>query len=247
MNTADQLQEFVTSRPYWYHRINLPHGITTPGGAPISADAYRIPERMDNMRVLDVGAWDGYWTFEALKRGAKEVVAIDDFSDYLGWLEVEDREAWENFDFCRNALGYDEKVCSRIDMSVYDVDESKLGRFDYIFFFGVLYHLRHPLLALDKLSALCDGEIYIESAILNEFSPYKGGLGKGYQDDMVMEFYPGKQYGGNDSNWWVPTLKCLANMVVSSGFSHADMWKLNPTSLHTCRGFIRGYNQATKP
>ncbi len=55
--------------------------------------------------MLDVGAWDGYWTFEALKRGASQVVAIDDFSDYLGSLEQRDRPGWQTFDLCRDAPG----------------------------------------------------------------------------------------------------------------------------------------------
>ncbi|MFX8864408.1 hypothetical protein ABTM79_19900, partial [Acinetobacter baumannii] len=78
-----------------------------------------------------------------------EVVAIDDFSDFLGKLGNEDRRAWETFDLCRNALGYSKKKCQRVEMSVYNITEAELGRFDVVFFFGTLYHLRYPLLALD--------------------------------------------------------------------------------------------------
>jgi tRNA (mo5U34)-methyltransferase len=80
--------------------------------------------------------------------------------------------------------------------------------------------------------------IYIESAILDDYSPYQGGLGHGYPDEqMVMEFYPGKQYGGNDTNWWVPTLFCLMNMVHSAGFEAVNGWKFdNPSKLALCRG-----------
>jgi len=59
----DSLQEQVSSFPYWYHRIQLPYGITTPGWAPLDAKAYGIPIDLTGKRVLDVGAWDGYWTF----------------------------------------------------------------------------------------------------------------------------------------------------------------------------------------
>ena len=111
-------------------------------------------------------------------------------------------------------------------------------------FFGTLYHLRYPMLALDRLSAVCDSRILVESAILDDFSPYRGGLGKGYADgQMVMEFYPGKQYGENASNWWVPTLDCLLNMVAAAGFSQdASAWKLveSPQGLPHCRGFAQG-------
>ncbi len=121
------LGQRVAAFPFWYHKIELPGGITTPGWAPINADAYRIPKDLTGKRVLDVGAWDGYWTFEALKRGAREAVAIDDFSDYLGTLKEESRKAWQTFDLCRDALGYDHQKCQRQEMSVYDVSERGWG------------------------------------------------------------------------------------------------------------------------
>jgi predicted O-linked N-acetylglucosamine transferase (SPINDLY family) len=239
---AETLKRKVAAKPYWYHKIDLPGGIVTPGWAPLSRDAYRVPDDLKGLRVLDVGAWDGFWTFLALQRGAREVVAIDDFSDYLGSLKDTDRHAWENFDLCREAFGYDDSRCRRIEMSVYDATEERLGRFDVIFFFGTLYHLRHPLLALDRLSAICDREIYVESAILDDFSPYRGGLGRGYPGEMVMEFYPDNQYGSNETNWWAPSLQCLVQMVRAAGFSQVTGWKLtdNPPGLPTCRGFAKG-------
>jgi tRNA (mo5U34)-methyltransferase len=240
--STESLEDKINAMPYWYHKIELPGGIVTPGWAPLSVEAYGIPEDLTGKRVLDIGAWDGYWTFEALKRGASEVVAIDDFSDYLGSLGEEQRRAWETFDICRDAFGYNDKKCQRYDMNVYDITEEKLGRFDIVFLFGTLYHMRYPLLCLDKVSSVCDGEIYIESAILDDHSAYKGGLGKGYnQDDVVMEFYPNNEYGNNDSNWWTPTLKCMAALVNAAGFKKGEGWKLhpNPSQLALCRGFIR--------
>ena len=238
-----QLAEEMKKFPYWYHKIELPGGLVTPGWAPLNRDKYQIPKDMTGMRVLDVGSWDGFWAFEALKRGAKEVVAIDDFSDFLGNLEESDRKAWETFDFCKKALGYSDEQCKRMEISVYDITEEILGRFDIVFCFGVLYHLRHPLLALDKLSALCDREIYVETAILDDYSPYQGGIGHGYQGaQYVAEFYSENQYGNNHTNWWVPTLHCLAQLVLAAGFQTVDVWKLtdNPQHLSQCRGFAQG-------
>ncbi|MBI4912646.1 MAG: DUF1698 domain-containing protein [Acidobacteria bacterium] len=237
------LRARIQAFPYWYHRIELPGGVVTPGWAPLDPKAYGVPEDLRGKRVLDAGAWDGFWTFEALRRGAREAVAIDDFSDFLGSLNHADRRAWESFDLCREALGHPEAQCRRIEMDVYQAGEENLGRFDVVFAFGLLYHLRHPLLALDRLGALCDGEIFVESAILDDYSPYRGGLGHGYPGgQMVMEFYPGSQYSRNPTNWWVPTLDCLARMVFAAGFQEVRAWKLTdqPPHVAACRGFVHG-------
>ncbi|HYM09661.1 MAG TPA: tetratricopeptide repeat protein, partial [Bryobacterales bacterium] len=240
---GESLRRRIASFPYWYHRIELPGGVVTPGWAPLNRDAYRIPADLAGKRLLDVGAWDGFWTFEALRRGARQVVAVDDFSDFLGSLGASDRRAWETFDLCREALGYSEERCQRVDLSVYDVSEQRLGRFDIVFFFGTLYHLRYPMLALDRLAAVCNEEIYVESAILDDFSPYRGGLGRGYPGgQMVAEFYPDNQYGNNATNWWAPTLHCLGHMVRAAGFPTVQGWKLTaaPADLPSCRGFVKG-------
>jgi tRNA (mo5U34)-methyltransferase len=128
-------------------------------------------------------------------------------------------------------------------MSVYDVSEELLGRFDVVFCFGTLYHLRHPLLALDRLSAVCDGEIFVESAILDDFSPYRGGFGQGYPGGQsVMEFYPRDEYAGNHTNWFVPTVQCMVGLLDAAGFGDCRGWKLTerPTALCYCRGFAHG-------
>jgi len=235
------LQAKIKAIPFWYHRIELPGGVTTPGWAPLNAKSYGVPDRLDGQRVLDVGAWDGYWTFEALKRGAKEVVAIDDFSDSLDTTTNVPRGSWTTFDLCKQALGYTDAQCSRREMSVYDVSPEELGTFDTVFFFGTLYHLRHPLLALDCLSSVCRQWIFVESAILDDYSPYRGGMGKGYPEpnQLLMEFYPDSQYGDNPTNWWAPTLKCFIHMVRTAGFKDVLGWKLldKPERVGHCRGF----------
>jgi tRNA (mo5U34)-methyltransferase len=248
----DYLRKKVDDLKNWYHKIELPYGIVTPGQFPIHPPSYRIPDSLEGKRVLDIGAWDGYWTFEALKRGAKEVIAIDDFSDlfsehmeqFMGEkINKTIRRAWDTFDLCRSAFGYSEDICKRIEIPVYDINENNVGLFDVVFFFGTFYHLRHPLLALDKISAICNSVIYVESAILDDFSPYRGGFGQGYPgNQMVMEFYPGNQYGDNETNWWVPTLYCMMSMIWAAGFENVEGWKLtdNPTELGLCRGFVKG-------
>lgn len=256
-----ELTERIKQQPYWYHKIALPGGIVTPGWAPLDAARYSIPADLTGKRVLDIGAWDGYWTWEALKRGAGEVVAIDDFTDQLG-ANVP-RRGWETFDLCREALGFTEPYAfdlkdlqkvttwmngsgqrvSRMEMSVYDLSPEYGCRFDVVFFFGTIYHLKHPLLALERIASVCDGALYVETASLDEFSPYRGGIGQGFnQNERVMEFYPGAEYGSNPTNWWAPTLECLGAMMASVGFRDIEVWPLTetPKSLAECRGFASG-------
>ena len=236
------LAERIRALP-WYHRIELPGYIVTPGWAPMSASAYRLPERMDGLRVLDVGTWDGYWAFECLKRGAAEVLGIDDWSDPADERSVLDQEgvrSWATFDLCRAALGYDEKRCQRKRISLYDMLPADVGMFDVVLLYGVLYHLRWPLCGLDMLSNVCTGDIRIESAVLDDFSAYRGGggMGKGYPDnEMVMEFYPDAQYGSLDTNWWSPTIQCMASMVRAAGWPEVSAWKLleTPENCGQCR------------
>jgi len=79
--------------------------------------------------------------------------------------------------------------------------------------------------------------------LIDDYSPYRGGLGAGYANNqMVMEFYPGNEYGNNDSNWWVPTLYCMVNMLATAGFKDCRGWKLTdtPQTLPECRGFAYG-------
>lgn len=232
--SSTELQAAVNSL-VWYHAISLPNGVTTPGWAPQHPEFYKLPSDLAGKRVLDVGTYDGFWCFESLKRGASEVVAIDDFSDTI---HAGEQRGWQQFDLCRDALGYTQDQCLRLEMSVYDVSPIDLGQFDVVLFFGTLYHCKHPLLALEKLAAVTKELLCVESAILDDYSPYRA---KGFGSDMVMEFYPDDQYGLNHTNWWVPTLHCLAMMVRSVGFKNILSWKIaDPTPPVECRGYVQG-------
>jgi tRNA (mo5U34)-methyltransferase len=281
--TDDELKAAIAEIPYWYHAINLRPGITTPGWAPLDASMYQIPDDLTGKRVLDVGAWDGYWTFEALKRGAAHVTAIDDFSDTCGRIANADRsKAWQTFDLCANALGYktpklvatgyvthrltsapgvhpcttseipemewqkEDPKLIREELDIQFIDDYRDGEplidpVDVVLCFGVLYHLRHPLLALDNMRKVCRGTIHIETAILDNCqSAYDAN--KGYDGtECCAEFYPNDEYGMNKSNWHVGTLRYWCALVEAAGFKNIEAWRLtdNPKSLAECRGFIR--------
>jgi tRNA (mo5U34)-methyltransferase len=233
------LQQAVAAIPHWYHAIELPCGIVTPGWAPYNSLWYKFPADLTGKRVLDVGAWDGYWTFQALQAGAAEVVAIDDFSDTL---HAGERRSWDGFDLCARTLGLSDRI-TRLEGSVYDVHRMGLGVFDVVLCYGVLYHCRHPLLALDVLSAVCRDTLLVESAICDDLSPYRV---TGRYADMVMEFYPGAELGGYAGNWWGPTCHCLAAMVRSAGFKWVESWHVaRPDSFNQARGFVRGMKEAS--
>ena len=132
-----RLADRVHSR-FRYHSIELPDGSVLPGLQPIEhlrwrLDLFGLPEDLRGKRVLDVGAWDGWFSFECERRGA-EVVAVDCI-------------ALDTFHEAKELIG------SKVEYLTLDVNElsaSKLGTFDIVLFFGVLYHLRHPLLGLEK-------------------------------------------------------------------------------------------------
>jgi len=146
----------------WYHALELAPGFVTEGWFDLRPyiDHYGLPERMDGMRVLEVGTWDGFWAFEMERRGAA-VVAIDlDDESELDWpprrrpsksAEVPRGRA---FRLAREML--DSKV-ERINLSVYDARPEDLGTFDLVFCGSVLIHLRDQLRALERIAALCTG------------------------------------------------------------------------------------------
>lgn len=261
--TKEDLQAKVDSL-VWYHRVNLPHGITTPGVFPLYPEFYKLPEDLTGKRVLDIGAYDGYWTFECLKRGAAHVTAIDNFSDaiYPG-----EKRSFLPMKLCAEALGYkwapihsDREICM-MEMDLYMLNDipAPSPAFDVILFFGALYHMRHPLLALDLLrkSAAPGALLCVESHISDSYSPYLGKnhvthdfidnktrsheIHQGHGEKMVMEFYPGKQLAGCETNWWGPTLRCMGGMMEAAGFKDVKIWKIDqPGELPYHRGFAQG-------
>jgi tRNA (mo5U34)-methyltransferase len=180
-----------------YHSLDLGNGEVLPGIIPIDAlekrlGSYPLPQDLRGKRVLDIGAASGWNSFEAERRGA-EVVAID-CVEYPELLAVKRLRA------------------SRIEYAIIDIDEltpERFGVFDYVIFFGVLYHLRHPLLALERVCSVTRSDAFIESYVVdaNPNSP-----------QCSMEFYETDELGGQIDNWFGPTTRCLLALVRSAGF-----------------------------
>jgi len=183
----------------WYHSIELPGGKITPGlqtleQLPLRLRKFPIPEDLRGKRVLDVGAWDGWFSFEMERRGAS-VVAVDAVRS-------------DNFLRARELLG--SKVEYHV-VDVYDLSSSDLGVFDIVLFLGVLYHLKHPMLALERVCAMSTDLVCVESLVIND----------GYNTDAIpsMEFYETTELGGQFDNWVGPNLACLLSFCRTAGFA----------------------------
>jgi 2-polyprenyl-3-methyl-5-hydroxy-6-metoxy-1,4-benzoquinol methylase len=142
------LKAQVEAEKYWFHRMELAPDLVTPGWSDPKTEKlpfFGLPEDMRGMRVLDIGCAEGFFSFEAERRGAKEVIGIDSFPDSV-----------RRFNICRNA--YQSKATAFL-CNVYDLNVRAFGTFDMVFFFGVLYHLRNPILALEKIFGVCTGTL----------------------------------------------------------------------------------------
>src|SRR4051812_47716207 len=146
----------------WYHTLELAPGHVTDGIFDLRpiVDRYALPERMDGLRALDVGTWDGFWAFEMERRGA-EVVALDlDDERDLDWpprfrpSAFSDQPRGRGFALAHELL--DSRV-ERVVRSIYDAFPEDLGQFDLVICGSVLIHLRDQMLALERIANLCRG------------------------------------------------------------------------------------------
>lgn len=199
----------------WYHTIDLAPGLTTPGWFDVRpyVEHYGLPERMDGMRVLDVGTWDGFWAFEMERRGA-EVVALDvnteaeyDWPPRRRPAVYSDAYRGTGFELAREILG--SKV-ERVHCNIYDADPGRLGTFDLVFCGAVLIHLRDQLLALERLASVCAGRLIIaeEYDRLSDLVPFP--VSRYHADrDMAVVF-------------WLPSRKTWRRLVWTAGFEDVE-------------------------
>src|SRR5947209_1721740 len=147
----------------WYHTIELAPGIVTDGLFDLRpwVSRYGLPERLDGLRVLDVGSWDGFWAFEMERRGAAEVMALDvDDEAQLDWPPRRRPATYpgllrgDGFRLAKEALG---SRVERVVCNLYDADPAELGTFDVVMCGMVIIHLRDQLLALERIARLCRG------------------------------------------------------------------------------------------
>lgn len=200
---------------YWYHTIDLPGGVATPGlydHRPL-VPRYGLPKDLSGKRALDIATFDGFWAFEMEKRGAT-VTATDidrfsacDFPPSVRSLIVEhglDRRTSLGFQIAHKALG--SKV-DRIVCNVYDLDPANIGTFDLVHVADLLLHLENPLAALRAIRAVTGGQALISDCFDPDLEPgttrYLGGWA--------------------DVPWWLPSLETLTQMVVDAGFTDVTL------------------------
>ncbi len=172
------------------------------------------------MTVLDVGAWDGFFSFEAERRGAQRVVATDSFAwNGLNWSTK------EGFLLARETLG--SKV-EDVDVDVLQLDAQAIGTFDLVLMLGVLYHMRHPLLALERVADVTSGQLILETHV-----------DLAWLRRPAMAFYPTEELNRDLTNWWGPNPAAVVSMLRTVGFKKIKMVTPNSVAYRTARAARR--------
>lgn len=187
----------------WWHSIPLTDSYTTIGRMGIGhcskeaiTSRFGMPENLTGKSVLDIGAWDGLFSFEAEKRGAT-VIAVD---PYQGEGENSD-----GFKFAKKVLNSKVELC---EVPLVEFDERCTDKkHDISFYFGVLYHVQNPVHELKRLRNITLEYSLIETAISQS----------DYGDKNVWEFNNG--FDGDNTNFWYPSLKGLESVLKFVGFS----------------------------
>lgn len=218
MISPDEIRERVADLGPWFHNLDLNGVKTAPshflGDYPQVkwrrfSDA--IPADLTGRSVLDIGCNAGFYSLEMKRRGASRVLGIDSDDEYLRQARFAAEVTGAEIEFRK--------------LSVYDV--AALGeRFDIVLFMGVLYHLRHPLLALDLIHEHAARDMLV-------FQSMQRGSGEVMQPDRDYDFWRTDifddagfpklhfiehRYAGDPTNWWVPNRACAEAMLRSAGF-----------------------------
>jgi tRNA (mo5U34)-methyltransferase len=202
----------------WWHSIDLGGGNWTPGMKTpqvIQAEAEAVFQKgVAGKTVLDVGAWDGFFSFEAERRGASRVLATDHIA-WSGW-------GWgtkEGFDYAHQMRG---SCVESLDIDVPEICPAMVGLFDVVLFLGVLYHLKDPYGGLEHISKVVGDTLIVETVTaLNDFP------------EPVARYYYQDELNGDSSNFWAPNTQCLELMLREVGFSTVEIVRCPSWPGHT--------------
>jgi tRNA (mo5U34)-methyltransferase len=216
---------------HWYHTIDLGNGVVTKGSSHQDHGTAILPQ-VAGRSVLDIGAWDGKYSFLAERAGASRIVALDHYAWGVDWVargnywtqcieqgtlpdhSRDETEFWQpdlpgrrGFDLAAAALG--SKVEPLLaDFQTVDLDE--VGQFDVVLYLGVLYHMKEPLTCLERLRRVTKEVAVIETEAVHL---------EGFDDAPLLQFYAGSSLRADFGNWYVPTIEALHNLCRAAGFS----------------------------
>jgi len=203
----------------WFHNLDLQGVRTAPehflGDYPAIKwrhFAQAIPQDLTGQSVLDIGCNGGFYCIEMKRRGAARVLGIDSDANYLAQARFAAEITGQAIEFRR--------------LSVYDV--GALGeRFDIVLFMGVLYHLRHPLLALDLIHEHVVRDLMVFQSMqrgATEVEPLQEDYDFQETEPFDRPAWPKlhfveRRYARDQTNWWVPNRACAEAMLRSAGFA----------------------------
>jgi len=209
----------------WYHTIDLAPGVATPGAVDLRAVAPRVlPPRLDGLRALDVGTFDGFWAFALEARGATVVASDLDRFDEVEWppqnrdrlaAEAGDRGPGERFALARRLLG---SQARRVTANVYDLDAALLGGpVDHAVVGDLLLHLRDPVGALERVRSVLSpgGRLLVLEQIdvpLTLLCPRR----------PVATF----RAGATRMSWWEANVRGLVDWLRVAGFRGARIRRI---------------------
>lgn len=231
-------RDVIARHPEWYHSIELAPGVVTPGRAPLAfwqeeLRALQLPS-LAGKSVLDVGAYDGFFSFSTERLGAARVVALDhyawsaDMAAYMReWRDSQragrllpspHRTAhWQPAALPGKAPFDAAHAClsSRVESVASDfmlTRASTIGTFDVVLFLGVLYHVEDMLGAIRRMREFTapGGVCIIETEAMEV---------PGAGSRALCEFFPFDELNGDESNWWAPNREALVGLCRAAGFS----------------------------
>jgi tRNA (mo5U34)-methyltransferase len=227
-----EIEQRVQALGDWFHNLDLGGVATAPnhflGDYPRIVwknIAGALPERLDGKSVLDVGCNAGFFSLEMKRRGAARVVGVDSDERYLAQARL-----------ASEVSGLEVELRK---LSVYDV--AALGeRFDLVLFMGVLYHLRHPLLALDLLHAHAVKETLVfQSMLRGSNGAFRVEEDYPFEERDVFDHpswpklhFVEHEYAHDWTNWWIPNRACAEAMLRSAGFEPRP---ISGTEVYVCR------------
>jgi tRNA (mo5U34)-methyltransferase len=238
--SKNELEQMVASVPAWWHSIELGHGVKTKGvkaGGDMTKEleSLHLPD-FRHKTVLDIGANDGFYSFEAERRGASRVLSVD----YYAW-SLDLAKHWQYQKDCKERgvvpepdqqtpnwrpselpgkRGFDtahKALSSKVEAHVGDylkLDPKQVGSFDIVLYLGVLYHMEDLLQALKQVAALTREVAVIETAAV---------VIPGYEHHALCEFFETSELDGDMSNWWAPNEKALVGMCRAAGFRRVEV------------------------